>query len=207
MEPARVVLFMDYQNVYFGAREAFHELHAPNTDGHVTPLKLGELLVQRSPYPRVLTEVRVYRGQPDSTKDPTGYGANFRQVSTWSQMPKTVTITRTLRYPHGWPKHAKPGEKAQEKGVDVAIAVDYVTMAERGQYDVGIIMSGDTDLKPALEAVVAMDGQPYPRAEVAAWSSSVGHSRRLAISGAKLWCPGWTRRPTSLVGTSRTTSQ
>lgn len=96
---------------------------------------------------------------------------------------ETVVVTRTLRYPRNWP-NAKP----EEKGIDVALAVDYVMMAVRGQYDVGIILSADTDLKPALEAVAAMDGDPYPRAEVAAWSSAYSYSRRLSIPHHKLWC-------------------
>ena len=62
-------------------------------------------------------------------------------------------IQRTLRYPSDW-----PSRKAQEKGIDVALAVDFVMMAVAEEYDVGVLMSTDTDLKPALEAVVALGG-------------------------------------------------
>lgn len=62
-------------------------------------------------------------------------------------------------------------------------------MAVRGEYDVGVIMSTDTDLKAALEAATLLRGaKAYPRCEVAAWSSPEGHSRRLAIDNANLWC-------------------
>ena len=61
-------------------------------------------------------------------------------------------------------------------------------MAIKREYDVAIVLSTDTDVKPALEAVTALDGDPYPRCEVAAWSSRASHSRRLSIHGANLWC-------------------
>jgi hypothetical protein len=76
-------------------------------------MKLGRLLVGRNSG-RELTEVRVYRGQPDSTRDPKGYGANLRQCAAWERAGATV-ITRPLRYPAGW-----PSERAVEKGIDVA---------------------------------------------------------------------------------------
>ncbi len=95
-------------------------------------------------------------------------------------------IQRTLNYPRNWPHGHQPGEKPREKGIDVALALDYVTLGVGAEYDVGILMSTDTDLKPALEFIRA--SVPSARAEVAAWSALSGHSRRLAISGQKLWC-------------------
>ncbi len=70
-------------------------------------------------------------------------------------------FARTLRYPFHWPT-----EKAEEKGVDVALAVDLVTNAVDGNYDIGILMSNDTDLLPAVEYVQRMDSV---RIETAAW--------------------------------------
>lgn len=181
--PDRVVVFVDYQNTLGIARSLFHPPNPPGTAGQIDPLKLGELLAARSPFDRELTQVRMYRGQPHSSRDPKGYGANFRQCATWDRHPQVEVITRTLRYPDNWPK-----EKEEEKGIDVALAIDFVVMAVRDEYDVGILMSTDTDLKPALEAVCAMKGNPFPRCEVAAWSAKGQHSRRLSISGASIWC-------------------
>lgn len=179
----RVVVFLDHQNVYHGAREAFHAWGAPPQDGQIDPRKLGELITRDSPFERELVQVRVYRGEPDSTKDPKGYGACSRQVEAWRRDPLVVPVTRTLSYPWDWPK-----SKPREKGIDVALAVDFVVMAIRGAYDVGIIMSTDTDLKPALEAVIGLRSGLFPRCELAAWSAPTGHSRRLSVPGAKLWC-------------------
>ncbi|MFF4129031.1 hypothetical protein ACFYYP_36430 [Microbispora rosea] len=126
----RLILFIDYQNVYKGARSCFYsQLHPPHTAGQVSPLVLGQHLVRSSPYDRELAQVRVYRGRPDSTKDPKGYGACTRQVAAWERSDRVVTALRTLRYPYGWPERS--GEKPQEKGIDVALAVDFVRLASR----------------------------------------------------------------------------
>ncbi|MEX1093416.1 MAG: NYN domain-containing protein [Acidimicrobiia bacterium] len=176
----RVILFLDYQNVYMSARSLFHTSGAAHWNGQIDPRALGQLLVERSPYDRELTGVRIYRGIPDSTKDPKGYGACQRQISAWARSPETEVTTRTLRYPFNW-----PAEKPEEKGIDVALALDFALMAVRGEFDVGVLMSTDTDLKPALEAVADAG---TARTEVAAWSKPHSYSRRLSISGRKLWC-------------------
>jgi len=185
----RVIVFLDYQNVYRGARRAYHEDYDPHWCGQIDPIELAQHLAADSPYDRRLEQVRVYRGQPDSTRDPRGYGASRRQHAAWDQSPLLQRITRPLRYPQGWPNSLEPGAKPQEKGIDVALALDFVAMAMRKEYDVGILMSTDTDLKPALEFVADMTSGPIgPRPEVAAWSASKQHGRRLSIPGRRLYC-------------------
>jgi uncharacterized LabA/DUF88 family protein len=184
----RVVVFLDWQNVYRGAREAFCAYGAPHWEGQVQPLALGQLIASDSPFDRRLHQVRVYRGQPDATRDPRGYTANARQAAAWRTSPAVHVTMRTLRYPRGWPVTHQPGEKPQEKGIDVALAIDFVSMAVAGEYDVGVLMSTDTDLKPALEAVARLTPTHGIRAEVASWSSAGGHSRRLAIPSRRLYC-------------------
>jgi len=46
-----------------------------------------------------------------------------------------------------------------EKGVDVRLAVDIVTMAQTKQYDVGVVISSDTDLIPAIQAAQKLKRQ------------------------------------------------
>jgi hypothetical protein len=184
----RVVVFLDWQNVYQGAREAFCGYAAPPWEGQVHPLALGQLIAADSPFDRRLHEVRIYRGQPDGTRDPRGYAASARQIAVWRQSSSINVTVRTLRYPRGWPGSHRPGEKPQEKGIDVALAIDFVTMAVAGQYEVGVLMSTDTDLKPALEAVARLTATHGVRPEVAAWSSAEEHSRRLSISSRRLYC-------------------
>jgi uncharacterized LabA/DUF88 family protein len=177
----RAVVFIDWQNVYKGARDAFHRGQGSGRLGNVDPLRLAQRLMQATPRTRELVDVRVYRGRPDPSRDPYGFTANQRQQIAWERAGITV-VQRPLRYPKAW-----PAERAQEKGVDVALAVDFVMLAVTGVYDVGILCSTDTDLKPALEAVVALGRNRQPHCEVAAWASSQAVPR-LRITGARLWC-------------------
>ena len=174
----RVAVFLDYQNVLNGARACFHSRPHSSWDGQVDPLALGRLLVARRPWPSELAEVRVYRGLPDATRDPRTHAAHQRQTSAWTRSGHVRVLARPLRYPRGW-----PAVRPQEKGVDVALAVDVVRLAVEGAYDVGIVMSTDTDLVPALEAAVALG----VHVEVAAWAGPSAN-RRLSLGGDLPWC-------------------
>jgi hypothetical protein len=104
----------------------------------------------------------------------------MRQCATWEKAGVTV-IHRTLRYPSDW-----PNSKAQQKGVDVALAIDFVAFAIDRRYDVGIIASTDSDLKPALEFVYHRYAEGLC-VEVAAWKSPLA-PKRLSIPKARIWC-------------------
>lgn len=164
----RVIVFIDEKNVYKCARSAFFEGNPHFTRGNFHPVQLAKLIVNRLPIGvaerRVLEEVRIYTGTPSSSIEPKSYGANMKQRSSWTKAG-AVVISRPLRY-------LKPVPPGDQKGVDVALAVDFVTLALENRYDVGIIFSVDTDLKPALEYVVGKTD--FPRAEVACWWSSKG---------------------------------
>ena len=185
---ARVVVFLDWQNVYNGAREMFCTRQAPHWHGQADPVALAQHLADDSPFDRQLHQVRIYRGQPDGKLDPRGYAASRRQHANWQRSPLVNLVTRPLRYPQGWPVSSRIGERPQEKGIDVALALDFVMMGVRKEFDVGILMSTDTDMKPALEAVAELTPTQGTRAEVAAWSAPKRHSRRLAISSRNLYC-------------------
>jgi hypothetical protein len=122
---------------------------------------------------RELAGVRIYRGRPESNRDPKGDGANLRQCTEWERGGANV-ITRTLRYPPGWPE-----EKPEEKGIDVALAMDFHAMAVRGEYDIGILMSTDTDLKPAVKGVAASGPRRHASG---ATGSARRNTSRLSIS-------------------------
>ena len=179
--PLRLALFIDGQNAYRRAREVFFSDNQSGTVGQFRPMDLGHLIAGRggpNGAPCTLSDVRIYSGRPDAKRDPRTYAAQRRQTQSWASDGATV-ITRALRYPRGWP--ATP---AQEKGVDVALAVDFVKLAIEGEFDVGVMMSTDNDLLPALEVVRDYDGGRIHVA-VAAWSAQ-GHHQRLRLPG--LWC-------------------
>ena len=182
MPHQRLVLFIDAQNLYNGARRAFFSPQASHTDGQFQPVRMGNLICSRPPpdTTRFLQEVRVYTGRPDATSEPHTYAAHMRQCAAWQTAGATV-IARPLRYPPDW-----PSTKAQQKGVDVALAIDFVAYAADGKYDVGVIASTDTDLIPALEFVHRQFAGQC-RLEVAAWTGPRIRSR-LSIPGSSVWC-------------------
>ncbi|WP_229123178.1 NYN domain-containing protein [Enemella evansiae] len=170
-------MLIDYENVHKTAARRFLALGADRgTSGHVYPHKVGELLTQRRPFDSVLHEVRVYRGQPNPHRQPVSAKANNRQTADWESHGVTV-VRRNLVYPSDW-----PDQPANEKGIDVALAVDAVRLAIQHKTDVVIIFSHDKDLLPAVETVMDL---PDCHVEVAAWNQC--NRLRLAATH-RPWC-------------------
>ena len=185
MKAKELVLFVDAQNLYRSARDAFFSSSDHHSFGQIHPIKLGKLVSDRTKGGATLKQVRVYTGRPDPIKQPGTYTAHMKQCEVWTKLGAEV-IARPLRYPIDW-----PNSKAQEKGIDVALAVDFVAMAVKREYEIGVITSTDTDLKPALEFVYSNYRGDIDIA-VVAWKSSTFKSR-LSISSGNIWCHHLTR--------------
>jgi uncharacterized LabA/DUF88 family protein len=183
----RVIIFVDYQNVVKRASDFFNKnFPDKNRTKHIDPTKLGQKLIANYEDSRELKEIRIYTGIPSKYKEPQSYSKFSKRIESWQSDPLVRVITRPLSYPFGWPRRSKPGEKPREKGIDVNLAIDFVTMAIRKEYEVGILFSVDTDLKPALEFVTSNDVSA--RAEVAAWRRQADHQIRLALSMNRPFC-------------------
>ncbi len=184
----RVAVFIDYQNVYMGARETFGLHDAPFTEGQIFPRRAGILVADRGRVvdpARELASVNVYRGEPSAKHTRTGQAACQRQVRYWSSQALVRPIVRPLHYYQRSQDHL--GEavfEAREKGIDVCIAIDMAMGAMRDEYDVCVLFSGDTDLVPALEAVLDLG----KRCEVVAWHAQGMWTPRLNVPGKQLWC-------------------
>jgi len=97
---------------------------------------------------------------------------------------------RVLRgYSKDW---GRPGcvETPCEKSVDVSLALDIVTCGLDGLYDVGVVMSSDQDIVPALEY---MDRRRIfrgkPLTEVAAWRGDLGRRpNRITVGKGRPFC-------------------
>ncbi|MCY4193959.1 MAG: NYN domain-containing protein [bacterium] len=182
----RVVVFIDYQNVYHLARSAFgHEGSPDRNVGHVYPLKVGEMLCDlgRSSLPdRELGGVRVYRGLPDARSGADLVRFTSRQIAGWQRSAGIVVKTRPLAY-HQSTAGGRTVWRAQEKGVDVMLAVDVVDMARTDAYDTAVVFSADTDLLPALEAAVEIG----KRIETATWRGHGDNRGPMRIKQRNLW--------------------
>lgn len=162
----RVSLFIDYQNAYHGARDLFHCLGDDHTCGQFFPWDLGKLicskhndLFQDGPFLE-LGEVRVYRGEPNRSRDELGHRAFQRQRTAWENAGVKV-FSSLLQY-------SGSGEVEGEKEIDVMLALDFVTGAIHRTYDVGVLFSNDRDLMPALKYVRQHESE-HCRADVAGW--------------------------------------
>jgi hypothetical protein len=165
-----VAVFIDYQNAYKRSRGAYDpDDLEPKFFGQVNPHRLGLRLTGPD---RELVSVRVYRGLPSAEHDKPSASAADRQIAAWEKLPLVVTYTRPLNY--------RVVTDPKEKGIDVALAVDFVVMSQT-EYDVGILVSADTDLLPALEAVVAAKGASG--CEVVCWVSNGGKNQVLRVPG------------------------
>ena len=182
----RVVVFIDYQNVYHLARAAFGFEGDPDKNlGHVHPRRVGELLCElgRSAFAdRELSGVRVYQGLPDIRSGAGLVRFVTRQIAGWERSAGVVVNTRPLAY-HETTRRGKTTWRAQEKGVDVMLAVDVVDMARTDAYDTAVVFSADTDLLPALEAATDIG----KRVETATWQGPGDNRGPLRIKQRSLW--------------------
>ncbi len=143
-EPAikRAVAFVDGQNLFFAARQAFGYTY-PNYD---FPALAAAVCTSKG---WNVEQARFYTGIPNSSDNP--FWSYF-----WAGKLRTLTrqgvevFTRSLRYrdrivklPNG-ATHAFT--TAEEKGIDVRIAIDVIRLAHRNAYDVALLFSQDQDL-------------------------------------------------------------
>lgn len=174
VEPVRVAVFIDWQNVLLAARRAFGMQRFPTWQANFSPLRLARLLAaakNRGSDGR-LVAVEIFRGHPSPTHDPVGFAANRRQSAAWrAEAPAIVSPrTRPLRYPRSF-----PAEPPVEKGIDVEFAVAAVSAVLRGSCDVAIVFSHDSDLLPVPEAITKLAGPGH--VETAAWTSPTFRQR------------------------------
>lgn len=67
------------------------------------------------------------------------------------------------------PLHGRGGDK-KEKGIDVALVTDFLSLGYKGAYDTAIIISGDQDYENAIKKVQDLG----LRVEVAGYKNSMG---------------------------------
>ena len=137
----RAVAYFDGQNLFKTAQHLF---------GHATPnydvVALSRLVCAMRGWE--LAGVRFYTGIPPATKNPKWHGfweSKLRHMGLLG----VKTAALELRYrptPGG-------GERAEEKGVDVRIAVDIIRGALHKEYDVALVFSQDQDLSEAAKEI------------------------------------------------------
>lgn len=150
-EPAqkRAIVFIDGQNLFHSAKEAF---------GHPFPSydvkKLAQEVCVRKGWQ--LQQVRFYTGYPDAADNPFW---NHFWTAKLAQMGRegVHVFNRPLRYrnqsvtlPDGTTQNILVG---QEKGIDVRLALDVISLAWQGHYDVACVFSQDQDLSEVADEI------------------------------------------------------
>ncbi|HPW56138.1 MAG: NYN domain-containing protein [Thermoanaerobaculaceae bacterium] len=129
----RVAVFIDGSNAY-------HAFKASFGSGKYSPLKLARELAG----PRPIVRVGFYIGAVRQEMGSDLYAQQQRFLAHLKQVPDLDVWTGRMTH---------TGQQWYEKGVDVKIATDLVAMAYAGKYDVAILVSGDSDLVPAVREV------------------------------------------------------
>jgi len=145
----RTVAFIDGQNLFYGAREAFGYTY-PNYD---IPKLVHSVCAAQG---WSLVETRFYTGVPDAADNPRWnhfWSAKLLHMSRAG----VVVYSRPLRY-RNKTVHLPGGAQysflvAEEKGIDVRIAIDIVRLGHRRQYDVALVFSQDQDLSEVADEV------------------------------------------------------
>ena len=180
MTSLRTLVIIDYQNIHLTARDTFAPFGTPAHECLIHPLKFAQQVVGTrqhrlavramshpdEPAPKVaqLTGVQVFRGSPSNKEQPNLYRYTQAHRSEWTRDPRVAVEYRTLKY------YWENGTRfAQEKGIDVRIALSVARAAMNGDHDLIILASHDTDLEPALDAAVEW-GDNTVQVETAGWS-------------------------------------
>ena len=150
-EPAvkRTVAFVDGQNLFHSAREAFGYTF-PNYD----PLILATRVCQGRGW--TLQQVRFYTGVPDATDDPSWNSFWVSKMGAMGHRGIHV-YSRSLRYRNKTVTLPSGGTHsfliAEEKGIDVRIALDVIRLAHRREFDVALVFSQDQDLSEVADEI------------------------------------------------------
>jgi uncharacterized LabA/DUF88 family protein len=143
----RAVAFVDGQNLFHGAKDAFGYIY-PNYDVSA----LSDSICKAHGWD--LSQVRFYTGIPDIADDPKW---NQFWAEKLAQMGRRNVIiysrplryrNKTIRLPDGKASTVLVG---QEKGIDVRIALDIVRLAYQRKLDVALIFSQDQDLSEVAD--------------------------------------------------------
>jgi uncharacterized LabA/DUF88 family protein len=145
----RAYCFFDGQSLFHSAKQAFGYTY-PNFDVR----KLAEHVCQANGWQ--LKQARFYTGIPDKSDNPHWH---YFWMAKGAQMGRdgVKVLTRPLKYrnkeirlPDGSIFTFLDGD---EKGIDVRLALDVISLAHQNLYDVAIIFSRDQDLSEVADEI------------------------------------------------------
>lgn len=145
----RTIAFFDGQNLFHCAKSAFGYTF-PNYD----PVALARRICDQQGWE--LCGVRFYTGIPDSGDNPfwnhfwIAKGAQMGREGAYVFMRKLRYRNKQVRLPDGTIHTFLDGD---EKGIDVRIALDVISLAHKREYDVALLFCRDQDLSEAADEI------------------------------------------------------
>ncbi len=148
-EQKRAVAFFDGQNLFHSAKEAFGYGY-PN----FSPRRLAQAICHQRGWD--LLQTRFYTGVPDR-QDNVKWNHFWRAKLAHMGRTGVFTFSRSLRYRNQTVQLPNGAQYtflvAQEKGIDVRVALDIVRLGHQQEYDVAIVFSQDQDLSEAADEI------------------------------------------------------
>ncbi len=132
----RVMIFIDGSNMYHSLKHHFQR----------TDVDIGKF-VQRLLDRRRLVRTYYYNARVGRKEEPERYRDQQKFFDSIMAVPYTELRLGRLVYVN-WPS-APP----YEKGVDIQLATDMITHSFKNNYDIAILVAGDSDYVGALQAV------------------------------------------------------
>ena len=176
----RAIAFVDGQNLFHAARVSFGHSY-PNYDVK----ELAETVSRRMGWS--LVQVRFYTGVPDASDN--AFWNHFWNAKL-SQMGREGiwTFQRSLRYRNQSievPGHGTVTRLVgSEKGIDIRIALDVVSLARRQALDVALVFSQDQDLSEVADEIREIARQQGRWIKMAsAFPASPVYGNRRGING------------------------
>jgi uncharacterized LabA/DUF88 family protein len=172
MSTISVAVFMDWQNAYGAARDAFELHQAPPARGNFNPLEIARYLAAGNKRGKngKLVRLEIHRGSPDPNTHSKAHGAAERQRLAWIALDHEIVVPRLRPV-----RINKQTGEPEEKGIDVALACSAVEHVLTKKCDVAIIFSHDSDLLPPVETICRLTDKHH--VETASWQSDLYYKR------------------------------
>lgn len=172
----RTIAFVDGQNLFHAAREAFGYTY-PSYD----PKRLAEEICAAQGWH--LQQVRFHTGVPDTRDNAfwnhfwTAKLAQLGREGVWTYSRPLSYQNKTVPLPDGTQHTYLVGH---EKGIDVRIAIDVVSFASEEIFDVALLFSQDQDLSELAREIrrIARRDQRWIKLASAFPVSPTYHNRR-----------------------------
>jgi uncharacterized LabA/DUF88 family protein len=139
----RVCVFIDGSNFYHALKEAGLPVH----------VDFGKLSAELTGRDRRHIHTYYYNApliRP--RRDDPAFVEKDRRCRSQQRFFNALRFIPNLTFKRGWLRRLPDGGQV-EKGVDVMLATDMLTLAFKDRYDVAVLVSSDADYKHAVEAV------------------------------------------------------